>query len=72
MVNGYEALWNACAYLYGPNDLDKHVPALQAHVATTSKRIKANAAKKAAKLAAEAKKPVATTPAQPDATTTPK
>ena len=49
--NGYDALWSACAYLYGPDAIDAKVPALQAHVATTSARKTANAAKKAAKAA---------------------
>jgi hypothetical protein len=44
---GHGALWRACAYLYGPEEIEARVPALQAHAATTSKRKKANAAKKA-------------------------
>jgi hypothetical protein len=55
VLQGYDALWRAGAYLYGPDALDAKVPALQASAATTSKRKKANAAKKAAKAAATAK-----------------
>ncbi len=45
---GYDALWRACAYLYGADDVVTRVPALQARTATTSTRKKANAAKKKA------------------------
>lgn len=58
VTQGYDQLWRACAYLYGRDAIDTHVPALQAHVATTSARKKANAAKKEA-----AKKPAAAAPA---------
>jgi hypothetical protein len=50
----YDALWSACAFLYGPEGLDARVPALGAHAATTSKRKKANAVKRAAKAAGAA------------------
>jgi hypothetical protein len=45
---GHDALWRACAYLYGHQEIDARVPPLQSHAATTSNRKKANAAKKAA------------------------
>jgi hypothetical protein len=48
---GYDALWRACAYLYGEEGVAARVPALQARTATTSTRKKANAAKKKAKTA---------------------
>ncbi|HEY6463517.1 MAG TPA: hypothetical protein VIY73_25290 [Polyangiaceae bacterium] len=44
---GHDALWRACAYLYGPEEIDARVPPLQSHAATTSNRKKGNAAKKA-------------------------
>jgi len=50
---GHEALWRACAFLYGPDEIDAKVPALQARVATTSNRKKANAAKRAEKAKAK-------------------
>lgn len=49
LVNlGWRDLWRACAYLYGPVEVDARVPPLQSRTATTSARKKANAAKKAA------------------------
>lgn len=47
--HGHDALWRACAFLYGPDAIDAKVPALQARVASTSSRKKANAAKRAEK-----------------------
>ena len=35
---GHDAPWRACAFLYGPDEIDAKVPALQARAATTSKR----------------------------------
>ncbi len=47
LVNlGHDELWKACAYIYGEKEVAEKVPALQARVATTSKRKTANAAKK--------------------------
>lgn len=46
---GYDSLWRACAYLYGQEEINERVPALQAHAGTTSSRKKANAETKASK-----------------------
>ncbi len=43
---GYDALWRACAYLYGAEGVAARVPALQARVSVTTARRKANAAKR--------------------------
>jgi len=51
----YDALWRACAYLYGEADVAKKCPPLLSHAATTSARKKANAAKRAARAPAPSK-----------------
>ncbi len=54
VVQGYDAMWRAGAFLFGPAELDAKVPALQSRTATTSLRKKANAAKKTAEAAGAA------------------
>jgi len=46
VCTGYDVMWRAGAFLFGPAEIEAKVPALQSRTATTSARKKANAAKK--------------------------
>ena len=54
VVNGYDVMWRAGAFLFGPAEINAKVPPLQSRTATTSARKKANKAAKATKAATKA------------------